>query len=172
MSWQKGSMNLVNSYQSWSQSFTFLTLSLANSFTFFKARSLGYSVNCFHSFYNCLKVVTRFHQLYLFNPVSLHSTVVIQSFFGTHVWLFWTHGLQHTRLPCPSPFPKTCWNLCPLSWWCHSTISSSVIPISCLQSFPTSDLFQWVSSSHQLAKLLELQHHHQSFQWIFRVDFL
>ena len=88
MSWQKGSMNLVNSYQSWSQSFTFLTLSLANSFTFFKARSLGYSVNCFHSFYNCLKVVTRFHQLYLFNPVSLHSTVVIQSL--SCVWLLVT----------------------------------------------------------------------------------
>ena len=47
------------------------------------------------------------------------------------------HGLQHARLPCPSPTPRTCSNSCPLSRWCHPTISSSVIPFSsCLQSFP------------------------------------
>ena len=47
------------------------------------------------------------------------------------------HGLQHARLPCPSPTPRACSNSCPLSWWCHPTISSSVIPFSsCLQSFP------------------------------------
>ena len=50
----------------------------------------------------------------------------------------WPHGLQHTRLPCLS-FPGACSNLCPLSWWCHETISSSVLPFSsCLQSFPAS----------------------------------
>ena len=37
-------------------------------------------------------------------------------------------GLQHSRLPCPSPTPRACSNSCPLSWWCHPTISSSVIP--------------------------------------------
>ena len=57
------------------------------------------------------------------------------------------HGLQHTRLPCPSPTPRACSNSCPSSWWCHPTISSSVVPFSCLQSFPASGLFQWVSSS-------------------------
>ena len=47
------------------------------------------------------------------------------------------HGLQHARLPCPSPTPGACSNSCPLSRWCHPTISSSVIPFfSCLQSFP------------------------------------
>ena len=47
------------------------------------------------------------------------------------------HGLQHTRPPCPSPTPSLYSNSCPLSWWCHPTISSSVIPVSfCLQSFP------------------------------------
>ena len=52
------------------------------------------------------------------------------------------HGLQLSRLPCPSPTPRACSNSCPLSWWCHPTISSSVIPISsCLQSFPTSGSF-------------------------------
>ena len=53
------------------------------------------------------------------------------------------HGMQHARLPCPSPTPKTCSNLCPLSRWCHPTISSSVIPFfSCPQSFPASGSFQ------------------------------
>ena len=53
------------------------------------------------------------------------------------------HGLQHTRLPYPSPNPGVYPNSCPLSWWCHLTISSSVVPFSsCLQSFPTSESFQ------------------------------
>ena len=53
-----------------------------------------------------------------------------------------THGLQHTRLPCPSPTPRPCSNSCPLSWWCHPTILSSVVPFSyCLQSFPASEFF-------------------------------
>ena len=46
------------------------------------------------------------------------------------------HGLQHARLPCPSLSPEVCSNSCPLSWWCHLTISSSVTPFSCPQSFP------------------------------------
>ena len=53
----------------------------------------------------------------------------------------WPHGLQHTRLPCPSPTPGACSNSCPSSRWCHPTISSSVIPFSCLQSFPASESF-------------------------------
>ena len=53
------------------------------------------------------------------------------------------HGLQHSRPPCPSPTPRAYSNSCPLSWWCHPTISSSVIPFSsCLQSFPASGSFQ------------------------------
>ena len=48
----------------------------------------------------------------------------------------WSHGLQHARPPCPSPTPGVYSDSCPLSWWCHPTISSSVIPFSsCLQSF-------------------------------------
>ena len=54
----------------------------------------------------------------------------------------WPHGMQHARLPFPSPTPGACWNSCPLSQWCHPTISSSVIHISsCLQSFPASGSF-------------------------------
>ena len=53
-----------------------------------------------------------------------------------------SHGLQHTRLPCPSPSPETCSNSCPLSRWCHPTISSSVVPFSSrLQSFLASGSF-------------------------------
>ena len=58
----------------------------------------------------------------------------------SHVWLFvtpWT-----ARPPCPSPTPEIYSNSCPLSLWCHPTISSSVIPFSCLQSFPASGSFQ------------------------------
>ena len=52
------------------------------------------------------------------------------------------HGLQHTRLPCPSPTPGACSNSCPSSQWWHPTISSSVVPFSsCLQSFPASGSF-------------------------------
>ena len=53
------------------------------------------------------------------------------------------HKPQHTRLACPSPTPRVHPNSCPLSWWCHPTISSSVIPFSsCSQSFPASRSFQ------------------------------
>ena len=54
----------------------------------------------------------------------------------------WLHGLQHTRLPCPSPFLRGCSNSHPLSQWCYPTISSSVAPFSsCPQSFPESVSF-------------------------------
>ena len=55
----------------------------------------------------------------------------------------WPHGLQHARPPCPSPIPGAYSNSCPLSQWCHPTISSFVVPFSsCLQSFPASGSFE------------------------------
>ena len=82
------------------------------------------------------------------------------------------HGLQHAGPPRPSPIPGVYSNSCPLSRWCHPTISSSIVPFSShLRSFPAQGLFQWVSSSHQVAKILEFQLQHQSLQWIFRTDF-
>ena len=75
------------------------------------------------------------------------------------------HGLQHTRLPCPSPIPRACSNSCSSSWGCHPTISSSVVPFStCLQSFPASGSFppsQFFASGGQI---LGFQLQHQSFQ--------
>ena len=66
----------------------------------------------------------------------------------------WPHGLQHTQLLCPSLSPGVSSNSCPLSWWCHPTISSSVTPFSACpqsflasESFPMSWLFAWVGQS-------------------------
>ena len=83
------------------------------------------------------------------------------------------HGLQNARPPCLSPVLGVYSNLCPLSRWCHPTISSSVVPFS--STFNLSQhqgLFKWVSSSDQVAKVLEFQLQCQSFQLIFRTDFL
>ena len=60
----------------------------------------------------------------------------------SHVWLFATRESQHARPPCPSPIPIVYSNSCPLSWWCHPAISSSVVPFSsCPQSLPASGSF-------------------------------
>ena len=82
------------------------------------------------------------------------------------------YGLQHIRPPCPSPAPRSCSNSSPSSWWCHPAIASSVVPFSsCPQSLPAC-LFQWVNSSHAVAKVLEFQLQHQSFKWTARTDLL
>ena len=70
-----------------------------------------------------------------FSSVQFSRSVVSDS--------LWPHGLKHARLPCPSPTPRAYSNSCPVSQWCHPTISSSVIPFSsCLQSFLASGSFQ------------------------------
>ena len=86
----------------------------------------------------------------------------------------WPREPQHARPPCPSPTPGVHPNPCPLSWWCHPTISSSVIPFSsCFQSLPASGSFPvsqlFASGGH---KVLECQLQHQSFQWTPRTDLL
>ena len=75
------------------------------------------------------------HERKWYNLVQFSGSVVSDS--------LQPHGLQLTSLPCPSPTPGAYSNLCPSSWWCHPTISSSFIPFSsCLQSFPASGFFQ------------------------------
>ena len=77
----------------------------------------------------------------------------------------WPHGLQHARLSCSSPTPGACSDSCPSSQWCHPTILSTAIPFSSCINLPQHQgLFQWVSSSHQVAKVLKFQLQHQSFQ--------
>ena len=83
--------------------------------------------------------VKRTAKMYLIMKSVQFSSVQ----FLSHVWLFATHGLQHTRPPCPSPTPGVYPNSCLLGQWCHPTISSSVVPFSShLQSFPASGSFQ------------------------------
>ena len=88
------------------------------------------------------------------------------------------HGLQQARLPCPSTVPGDCSNSCPSNWWCHPTISSSVVTFSSgLQYFPAWGSSPMSSSSHQVAKVLELQLQDQSFNEYsglisFRMDWL
>ena len=68
------------------------------------------------------------------------------------------HESQHSRPPCPSPTPGVHPNSCPLSQWCHPAISSSVVPFSsCPNPSQHQGLFQWVNSSHEVAKALEFQ---------------
>ena len=179
--------------------------------------------------------------MFLNNSVQFSRSIVSNS------WQ--PHEPQHARPPCPSPNPRVHPNPCPLSRWCHPSISSSVIPFSSPQHFPASGsfhfffllllliffffnfilflnlnhciilpniktnppqvymcspswtllpppsphhpsgssqctspkhpvsciepgLFKWVSSSHHVAKVLEFQLHHLSFQWTPRTDLL
>ena len=74
-------------------------------------------------------VNTRFQNFKLISLQFSHS-VMFDS--------LWSHGLKHARLPCPSSLPRACSNSCPSSGWCHPTIYSSVVYLSCLQSFPAS----------------------------------
>ena len=82
----------------------------------------------------------------------------------------WPHGLQHARLPCPSPTPGVYPNSCPSSQWCHPAISSSVVPFySCPQSlpasgsFPMSQLFTWGGQSI-IKGNISIRSHHTIFQ--------
>ena len=79
------------------------------------------------------------------------------------VWLLRPHGLQHSRVPCPSPIPGVYSNSC------SSSVIPSLLTFNLLQN---QGLFQGVSSSHQVVKVLDFQLQHQSFQWIFKTDFL
>ena len=83
------------------------------------------------------------------------------------------YGLQHARSPCLSPRPGACSNSCPSSQWCHPTVSSSVVPFSsCPRSFKASGSFPMSKFFDQVAKVLEFQLQHQSFQWTPGTDLL
>ena len=95
--------------------------------------ALGYYSEPFdnYSFFTWNRRHMRFMSLILFNLSVMSDSL-------------WPHGLQHARLPCPSPSPRVCTNSYPLSWWCHPTISSS-----CLQAFLASGSFpvSWLFAS-------------------------
>ena len=83
---------------------------------------------------NNVKYLKFLNWLYPFSSVQFSCSVMSNS--------LWPHEPQHTRPLCSSPTPRVHTNPCPLSQWCHPTISSSVVPFfSCLQSFPASESF-------------------------------
>ena len=82
----------------------------------------------------------------------------------------WPHGLQHARPPCPSPTPGVHSDSRPSSQWCHSTISSSVVPFSCPQSFPASRSFPVSQLFSSGGQSIGVSAQHQSFQWTPRTD--
>ena len=114
------------------------------------------------SFISCLVLTVAFWPAYRFLRKQVRSgTLISLRIFHSLLWSIqskvfrsvhfshlvmsnslWPHGLQHTRPPCPSPTPGVYSNSCLSSQWCHPTISSSVVPFSCLQSFPASVSFQ------------------------------
>ena len=97
---------------------------------------------------------------FIFYRVSVQS--------NSAIW--WTAARQFA---CPSPTPRAYSNSCPLCRWCHPTISSSVIPFSShFQSFPASWSFPVNHFFASAVRVLEFQVQHQSFQWIFRTNFL
>ena len=116
----------------WLKHFTEVFLcSLKAQLLLLKGKILGYS-----GFSSGVFLTSLLYGLSLLMlSVSSFSLSVVSNY-------LWSHGLQHARSPCPSPTTGACSNSCPLSWWCHPTISSSVVPFSsCLQSFPASGSF-------------------------------
>ena len=83
------------------------------------------------------------------------------------------NGLQHARLPCPSPAPRAYSNSCPSSWWCHPTHLILYCPLLLLPSiFPSIRIFCNESVLRIRWPVLEFQLQHHSFQWMFRTVFL
>ena len=121
---------------------------------------------------------------------SSQRTTWVASIMAHKEWLLFSHsvmsdslvhhGLQHTRLHCPSPSPGVCSNSCPLSQWCYPTISFSVVPFSSwLQSSPTTGSFlmsrSFASGGQNIGVSASASNGLDgwiSIQWIFRVNFL
>ena len=163
----------INRGSHWINSCLFLPLTDCSKTKCFYTVSFS-AGSCGHLQTNLYLLFLLFYRLYfpfpftiseLFSSVQFRRSVMSDS--------LQPHGLQHARLSCSSPAPRTCSNSCPSSQWYHPTISSSVVPFSsCLQSFPALGSFPMSQSFTSGAKVLELQLQHQSFQWIFRTDFL
>ena len=127
---------------------------------------LSCGVRCF--------VLVSYLQVTLVRPVALFLLI--------HIWLIFCcclvaklcltlcDSLQHARLPCSPLYPGDCSDSCLLSWWCYLTISFSAAAFFVFNLSQHQDLLQWVSSLHQVAIVLELEH--QPFPCIFTVDFL
>ena len=120
---------------------------------------------CYWKIIDCCYLTSQVVMRFQFSSIQFSCSVVSDS--------LWPHEPQHARPPCPSPTPVVYPNPRPLSRWCHPTISSSVIPFSSWpQSLPASGSFPVTQLFPLGGQVLEFQLQHQSFQWIFRTDFL
>ena len=164
-------LNLVFNHSWWFK----ILLSLHNNIYYEEIKftldvDMAFCLFCFHIVRSNTYLLKKFKTvskfiIYLYVSVQFSHSVVSDS--------LQPHGLQHARPPCPSPTPGAYSNPCPLCWWCHPTISSSVVPFSSrLQSFPASGSFHMSQSFTSGGQVLEFQLQRQSFQWIFRTDFL
>ena len=120
----------------------------------------------------CELLPTMFHCTFHFN--SNKSFLFISSVQYSHSIMsnsLWPHGLQQARPPCLSPTPGVYPNSCPLSQWCHPTISSSVISFSShLQSFPASGSFQMNQLFTSRGQSIVFSPSTSVFQWTLRTD--
>ena len=103
-------------------------------------------------------------------PIKVHLVSSVQFSCSVMSYSLWSHELQHARPPCPSPTSRVYPNSCLLTRWCHQAISSPSPPA--LNPSQHQSLFQWVNSSHEVAKGLEFQLQHHSFQRNPRADLL
>ena len=138
-------------------------------------------IMCIHYFVLNLRCSAHFPvsflKLFLMSEIFYCSYILIQlTAFSSVAQLcltLWLHGLQHTRLPCPSLAPGACSNSCSSSRWCHPTISLFVIPFSsCLQSFPASESFPVSHFFASGGQSIGVSTSASVLQWIFRTDFL
>ena len=114
----------------WFKSSRYILSSIKGKFTFLLEEQISHYDPNVHFPENYSVLAPR----HMFQPVQFSRSLMSDS--------LQPHGLQHARLPCPSPTLGACSNSCPSSQWCHPTISSSGIPFSsCLQSFPASGPF-------------------------------
>ena len=122
-------------------------------------------------FFVILEIASLFPTQIIFHTNSSKLLLLFSHLITSHS--LWPHRLQHASFPCPSPSPRTSSNT-------RSLVSDAIQPLHLLSSpsppafnlSPNQGLFKWVNSSYQVAKVLELQFQHRSFQWIFRTDLL
>ena len=120
-----------------------------------------------------IRIFLQTEHLILLREKILTATLLLLFSHSVMSDSLWPHGLQHARLPCPSLSPRIGSNSCPLSQWCHPTISSSVVPFSsCLQSFPASGSFPMSQFFESSGQSIGVSASASVPQWIFRVDLL
>ena len=100
-----------------------------------------YIVSLLNSFFSLGLIFMHYPKLLLWHTKMVPNKIQFSSVTQSCLTL-WPHGLQHARLPCPSPTPGVYSNSCPLNQWSHPTVSASIVPFSsCLHSLPASGSF-------------------------------